>query len=60
MTSPHIHKLQSGGYLVDLGDAFPVWRIDMGAVRRLLLERELQETERTVTATAGNRPDMRA
>lgn len=32
-----VHKLKSGGYLVDVGDAFPVWRADMSAVRRLLL-----------------------
>lgn len=34
-------KLNSGGYLVHTGDAFPAWRHDMGAVRRLLLELDL-------------------
>lgn len=36
-----ISKLESGGYLIDVGDAYPIWRPDMGAVRRLLLERDL-------------------
>lgn len=42
MNAATIHPLKSGGYLVDLGDGgFPVWRADMGAARRLLLERDL-------------------
>jgi hypothetical protein len=40
-----IHPLKSGGYLVDVGEAFPVWRADMGAARRLLLERDLLDAE---------------
>jgi hypothetical protein len=38
-------KCASGGWLVEVGDAFPVWRQDMGAVRRLLLERDLMAAE---------------
>lgn len=47
-----IHPLKSGGVLVDVGEAFPVWRSDMGAARRLLLERDLMLAEiRTASAT---------
>jgi hypothetical protein len=41
-TSGVVRKLESGGFLVDVGEAFPVWRADMGAVRRLLLELDLR------------------
>jgi hypothetical protein len=40
-----IHPLKSGGYLVDMGEAFPFWRADMGAVRRLLRERDLIDAD---------------
>lgn len=36
-----VTPLKSGGFLVDVGESFPIWRCDMGAVRRLLLERAL-------------------
>lgn len=38
---PVVHVLQSGGFLVDVGDAFPIWRADMESVRRVLLEHAL-------------------
>jgi hypothetical protein len=38
-------KCESGGWLIEVGDAFPVWRADMGAVRRLLLEQDLLAAE---------------
>jgi hypothetical protein len=42
LTRPaQVHKLASGGYLVEVGESFPIWRQDMGAVRRLLLDRDL-------------------
>lgn len=45
-TPGQIHHLKSGGFLVEVGDGgFPVWRCDMGAVRRLLLERDLAAAE---------------
>lgn len=34
-------KCESGGFLVEVGESFPIWRTDMGAVRRLLAERDL-------------------
>jgi hypothetical protein len=40
-----VSKLQSGGFLVELGGDFPAWCPDMGAVRRLLLERDLVSAE---------------
>ncbi len=46
MTTPTFHKLLSGGYLVDIGQAFPVWRRDMEAVRRFLLDRDLEQVAR--------------
>jgi hypothetical protein len=35
-----IHPMHSGGFVVDVGDAVPVWRADMGGVRRLLTDRD--------------------
>lgn len=54
MNPTAIHKLNSGGYLVDVGEAFPLWRHDMGAVRRLLLERDLMVAELERTAGAAS------
>lgn len=45
-----VSKCDSGGFLVDVGEAFPAWRADMGAVRRLLLARDL------ITAELGGHP----
>lgn len=51
-STPPVHVLKSGGFLVDLGDAFPVWREDMGAVRRLLLERDMRAITASRQATS--------
>ncbi len=46
LPQPTIHPLRSGGFLIDLGDGgFPVWRRDMEAVRRFLLERDMDAAE---------------
>jgi hypothetical protein len=36
-----VHKLESAGYLVDVGEAYPRWCHDMGEVRRVLAELDL-------------------
>lgn len=40
-----VTKLQSGGFLVELGGDFPAWCPDMGTVRQLLLEHDLASAE---------------
>jgi hypothetical protein len=40
-TPGEVYRCESGGFLVEVGECFPVWRKDMGAVRSLLLERDL-------------------
>lgn len=40
-----IHKLKSGGFLVETSEPFPVWFSDMADARRHLLERDLMTAE---------------
>lgn len=44
-TPGSFHRCESGGFLVEVGEAFPIWRQDMGAVRSLLIERDLSAAE---------------
>jgi hypothetical protein len=60
MTAGSIHRLKSGGVLVDVGDEFPVWRADAGAARRLLLERDLLRHHFDVPASSSVAPGLPA
>ena len=42
-----VRKCRTAGFTVDLGDQFPAWCPDMGAVRKLLAERDLIAAEVT-------------
>ncbi len=46
-------KCQTAGFIVEVGEDYPVWAADMGAVRRLLVERDLLEAMRETGAPAS-------